>query len=154
DDASRFLEGRNRVAARASCGDDAVYPESVAWWIMTSTFAKASGSKSGKSMRAAVTDDPRWARIVARDRSAGGRFWYSVATTGVYCRPSCPSRLANPRNVALYDTLESARASGFRPCKRCHPDGPSIEIENAALVAKTCRIIEMSEQEPSLEKLA
>lgn len=101
-----------------------------------------------------MADDPRWARIVARDRTADGEFWYSVATTGVYCRPSCPSRLANPRNVALYDTLQSARASGFRPCKRCNPDGPSIEIENAALVAKACRIIEASEQEPSLEKLA
>jgi AraC family transcriptional regulator of adaptative response/methylated-DNA-[protein]-cysteine methyltransferase len=122
--------------------------------MMTSTFAKSLRSKAGKSLRASVADDPRWARIVARDRSADGQFWYSVATTGVYCRPSCPSRLANPGNVALYETLESARASGFRPCKRCNPDGPSIEIENAALVAKACRIIEESEQEPSLEKLA
>ena len=101
-----------------------------------------------------VADDPRWARIVARDKTADGRFWYSVSTTGVYCRPSCPSRVANPKNVQLHDTLKSAKATGFRPCKRCNPDGPSINSENATLVAKACRIIEESEEEPSLEKLA
>ena len=101
-----------------------------------------------------VADDPRWARIVARDKAADGRFWYSVSTTGVYCRPSCPSRVANPKNVQLHDTLKSAKATGFRPCKRCNPDGPSIDSENATLVAKACRIIEESEEEPSLEKLA
>jgi AraC family transcriptional regulator of adaptative response/methylated-DNA-[protein]-cysteine methyltransferase len=107
-----------------------------------------------KSKPPSVADDPRWARIVARDKNADGQFWYSVATTGVYCRPSCPSRAANPENVQLHDTLESARATGFRPCKRCKPDGLSIEAENAAVVARACRIIEESEEEPSLEGLA
>ncbi|MFK0166135.1 bifunctional DNA-binding transcriptional regulator/O6-methylguanine-DNA methyltransferase Ada [Rhizobium sp. NPDC090279] len=101
-----------------------------------------------------VADDPRWARIVARDKTADGELWYSVSTTGVYCRPSCASRTANPKNVALHDTLESARATGFRPCKRCNPDGLSLECENAALVARACRMIEESEEEPSLEELA
>lgn len=101
-----------------------------------------------------AADDPRWARIVARDKAADGQLWYSVSTTGVYCRPSCPSRTANPKNVALHDTIESARATGFRPCRRCNPDGPSLECENAALVAKACRFIEDSEEEPSLEDLA
>jgi AraC family transcriptional regulator, regulatory protein of adaptative response / methylated-DNA-[protein]-cysteine methyltransferase len=111
----------------------------------------------GKPMKPtlpAVADDPRWRRIVARDKTADGHLWYSVATTGVYCRPSCPSRIASPRNVALHDSLDSARATGFRPCRRCNPDGPSIECENAALVAKACRIIEESEEEPALEELA
>jgi AraC family transcriptional regulator, regulatory protein of adaptative response / methylated-DNA-[protein]-cysteine methyltransferase len=106
------------------------------------------------SALSSVVDDPRWARIVARDKTADGHLWYSVYTTGVYCRPSCPSRIANPKNVQLHDTLESAKATGFRPCKRCNPDGPSIEAENAALVAKACRIIEESEEEASLEMLA
>src|SRR4029077_18308757 len=97
---------------------------------------------------------PRWARIVARDKTADGHLWYSVSTTGVYCRPSCPSRLANPKNVQLHDSLESAKATGFRPCLRCHPDGLSIEAENSALAAKACRIIDESEEEPSLEELA
>jgi AraC family transcriptional regulator, regulatory protein of adaptative response / methylated-DNA-[protein]-cysteine methyltransferase len=107
-----------------------------------------------KSAQVAVADDPRWARIVARDRAADGQFWYSVMTTGVYCRPSCPSRTANPQNVQLHDTLEAAKATGFRPCKRCNPDGPSIDCENADIVAKACRLIEESEEEPSLTELA
>jgi AraC family transcriptional regulator of adaptative response/methylated-DNA-[protein]-cysteine methyltransferase len=56
--------------------------------------------------------------------------------------------------VQLHDSLESARATGFRPCKRCHPDGLSVEAANVALVAKACRIIEQSEEQPSLEALA
>lgn len=101
-----------------------------------------------------VVNDPRWARIVARDKTADGHLWYSVSTTGVYCRPSCPSRTANPENVTLHGTLESARATGFRPCKRCNPEGRSPEGESTALVTKACRIIEESEEERSLEVLA
>jgi AraC family transcriptional regulator, regulatory protein of adaptative response / methylated-DNA-[protein]-cysteine methyltransferase len=115
---------------------------------MTTTLMAPS-----KSTTPSVADDPSWARIVARDKTADGHLWYSVSTTGVYCRPSCPSRIANTKNVQLHDSLESARATGYRPCKRCNPDGPSIECENAAQVAKACRIIEQSEEKPSLEQL-
>jgi AraC family transcriptional regulator, regulatory protein of adaptative response / methylated-DNA-[protein]-cysteine methyltransferase len=111
-------------------------------------------TKTLKPVAPSVAEDPRWARITARDKTADGQIWYSVSTTGVYCRPSCPSRIANPRNVQIHDSLESAKATGFRPCKRCKPDGASIDAQNAALVAKACRIIEESEEEPSLEDLA
>jgi AraC family transcriptional regulator of adaptative response/methylated-DNA-[protein]-cysteine methyltransferase len=107
-----------------------------------------------KREKLAVETDPRWARMLARDRTADGEFWYSVATTGVYCRPSCASRSANPKNVRLHDSLEAAKATGFRPCKRCKPDGPSVDAENAAVVAKVCRIIEQSEEPPALSELA
>ncbi|WP_426412269.1 bifunctional DNA-binding transcriptional regulator/O6-methylguanine-DNA methyltransferase Ada [Bradyrhizobium ganzhouense] len=107
-----------------------------------------------KQMPLPVADDPRWARVLARDKAADDQFWYSVSTTGVYCRPSCPSRTANPKNVQLHDSLASARATGFRPCRRCNPDGPSVEAGNNTLVAKVCRIIETSEEQPSLEELA
>jgi AraC family transcriptional regulator, regulatory protein of adaptative response / methylated-DNA-[protein]-cysteine methyltransferase len=107
-----------------------------------------------KTTPPSVADDPRWARIVARDKAADGHLWYSVLTTGVYCRPSCPSRTANPKNVRLHDTLESARATGFRPCKRCNPEGQSLDAENAALIARACRIIEETDEEPSLEELS
>jgi AraC family transcriptional regulator of adaptative response/methylated-DNA-[protein]-cysteine methyltransferase len=101
-----------------------------------------------------VANDPRWAQVEARDSTADGRFWYSVTTTGIYCRPSCPSRTANPKNVQLHDTLEEARATGFRPCKRCKPDGPSLDEEASNLVAKACRLIESSDEGLSLEELA
>ncbi|MDQ8728620.1 bifunctional DNA-binding transcriptional regulator/O6-methylguanine-DNA methyltransferase Ada [Bradyrhizobium sp. LHD-71] len=104
--------------------------------------------------QATITNDPRWARIVARDRRANGQLWYSVSTTGVYCRPSCPSRTANPRNVQLHDSLDAAKATGFRPCKRCNPDGLTTDSENATIIARACRLIESSEKEPSLAALA
>src|SRR6201984_2364714 len=111
---------------------------------MTSTLAEPR-----KSTLSSVADDLRWARIVARDKKPDGHLWYSVCTTGVYCRPSCPSRTANPKNVQLHDTLESAKATGFRPCKGCNPDGPAVGAETAHRVSTACRVIEQSEEEPS-----
>ncbi len=109
---------------------------------------------TAKTAKITVADDPRWAQIASRDSAADGVFWYSVMTTGVYCRPSCPSRTANPKNVQLHDTLAAARATGFRPCKRCKPDGPSIDEETGRLVAKACRLIESSDERLSLGALA
>jgi AraC family transcriptional regulator of adaptative response/methylated-DNA-[protein]-cysteine methyltransferase len=71
---------------------------------------------------AATIDDPRWLRVLARDVSADGEFFYSVGTTGVFCRPSCASRRARPEHVAFHSTAEDAQRAGFRPCKRCRPD--------------------------------
>jgi AraC family transcriptional regulator of adaptative response/methylated-DNA-[protein]-cysteine methyltransferase len=98
--------------------------------------------------------DPRWARVVARDRSADGAFFYSVETTGVYCRPSCAARHANPKNVRFHPTTADAEAAGFRPCKRCKPDQPPLKEQYAATVAKACRMIERAEQAPTLAELA
>ncbi|MEP6620153.1 MAG: bifunctional DNA-binding transcriptional regulator/O6-methylguanine-DNA methyltransferase Ada [bacterium] len=101
----------------------------------------------------AITGDPRWTRIIARDRTADGEFWYSVATTGIYCRPSCPSRAANPKNVELHDSLAEAQATGRRACKRCKPDSHSATTAST-IVANACRTITQSETEPSLAELA
>jgi AraC family transcriptional regulator of adaptative response/methylated-DNA-[protein]-cysteine methyltransferase len=98
--------------------------------------------------------DPRWAAVAARDRDADGTFYYSVKTTGVYCRPSCGARLAKPTNVRFHRTREEAEHAGFRPCKRCKPDQPSIEERYAATVAVACRTIEAAESIPSLASLA
>ncbi|MBE7212152.1 MAG: bifunctional DNA-binding transcriptional regulator/O6-methylguanine-DNA methyltransferase Ada [Gluconacetobacter diazotrophicus] len=99
-----------------------------------------------------VAADPRWARVVARDRGADGSFWFSVRTTGVYCRPSCPARRARPENVRLHDTAEAARAAGNRACRRCDPDGTSAG--EAGRVARACRRIEAAEVAPALNELA
>ena len=104
--------------------------------------------------RTDVTQDPRWALIVARDPRADGSFWYSVATTGVYCRPSCPSRRANPKNVRLHDNPAAAEAAGFRPCRRCNPTGLSIAEANAAIVTKACRLIDEAAEPLPLAQLA
>ena len=99
-------------------------------------------------------EDARWAAVAAREKACDGMFYYSVATTGVYCRPSCPARLANRYNVRFHDTLAAARAAGFRACKRCKPDQPPLEVHYAKLIAAACRTIESSEVEPSLTALA
>ena len=67
-------------------------------------------------------DEDRWAAVVRRDRGAEGVFYYSVRTTGVYCRPSCAARLARRENVRFHSSCEEAEAAGFRPCKRCRPN--------------------------------
>ena len=99
-------------------------------------------------------DARRWAAVVARDPRADGRFFYGVRTTGVYCRPSCSSRRANPVNVSFYDTAAQAQAAGFRPCKRCRPTEQSSGSRQAERIALACRTIERAETPPSLAALA
>jgi len=101
-----------------------------------------------------ITEDLRWARIVDRDAAADGSFVYSVATTGVYCRPSCSARRPNPRNVAFHADPAAAEAAGFRACRRCRPDEPPLRQRQAALVAAACRRIEATEEPLSLAELA
>jgi AraC family transcriptional regulator of adaptative response/methylated-DNA-[protein]-cysteine methyltransferase len=103
---------------------------------------------------AATMADSRWAAVVAKDKTSDGTFFYSVKTTGVFCRPSCGARLARPENVQFYATTEEAERAGFRPCKRCKPTGLSIDEANAAKIAQACRVIEKADEAPSLEKLA
>lgn len=79
---------------------------------------------------------------------------YAVKTTGIYCRPGCPSRPARPQNVVFYDSPQLARAAGFRPCRRCRPDGPAPEVEHAALIERACRLLERDEGPPSTPQLA
>lgn len=100
------------------------------------------------------TEADRWSALRARDAAADGAFFYSVRTTGVYCRPSCAARPARPENVAFHTTSAEAQAAGFRPCKRCKPDQPSLAERNAASVALACRAIEAAEEPMSLEALA
>jgi AraC family transcriptional regulator of adaptative response/methylated-DNA-[protein]-cysteine methyltransferase len=101
-----------------------------------------------------IVNDPRWTRLVTRDASADGSFVYSVATTGVYCRPSCGARTPKPCNVAFHFDPAAAEAAGFRACKRCRPDEAPLAERQAALVAAACRRIEAAEEPPSLGELA
>lgn len=93
-------------------------------------------------------------QLYRRDPRAEGRFWYSVVTTGVYCRPTCPSRHARPENIRLHDTLTEARATGFRPCLRCRPEAPALSDHHRALIQTACRLIEANGVAPSSRDLA
>src|SRR5919197_2292729 len=70
-----------------------------------------------------LNDAARWNAVAAHDRSADGLFVYAVQSTGIYCRPSCPSRRPRRDRVRFFETPGDARLAGFRPCRRCRPDG-------------------------------
>ena len=91
---------------------------------------------------------------VARPAASEDSRVYAVRTTGIYCRPSCPSRPARPQNVVFFDTPRQARDAGFRACRRCNPDGASREAAQAALIEKACRLLERSGAAPAMGELA
>ena len=99
-------------------------------------------------------DETRWTAVQQRDAGADGRFYYSVRSTGVYCRPSCAARPALRANVAFHASCAEAEAAGFRPCLRCKPDQPPLAERQAAMVATICRLIDASDAMPDLDTLA
>ena len=109
---------------------------------------------NNKKRAVGAESDPRWIAVVERDVSADDKFFYSVKTTGVYCRPSCASRPARPENVRFHATRADAERAGFRPCKRCKPDQPPLMARHARMVAAICRYIESADSAPGLAGLA
>ena len=101
-----------------------------------------------------VHDEERWTAVVCRDQHADGIFYYSVQTTGVYCRPSCAARRARRENVRFHATCAEAEQAGFRPCQRCRPHGLGLAEQRAAAVAQACRLIQDAEDMPNLDALA
>ena len=101
-----------------------------------------------------LTEARMRAAVEARDARCDGRFVYAVRTTGVYCRPSCPSRAALAKNLTFHATCAAAEAAGFRPCRRCRPDAASPAQRHAERIAAACRLIEASETLPTLDALA
>jgi AraC family transcriptional regulator of adaptative response/methylated-DNA-[protein]-cysteine methyltransferase len=100
------------------------------------------------------TDRERWKALVKRDKRADGAYVYGVVTTGIYCRPACSSKLPNRENVRFFDTSQDAERAGFRPCKRCDPGAPGGRTTHHDAVVRACRLIEESEDLPSLTDLA
>jgi AraC family transcriptional regulator of adaptative response/methylated-DNA-[protein]-cysteine methyltransferase len=101
-----------------------------------------------------LSDDARWEAITRRDRSCDGAFYYSVRTTGVYCRPSCAARRPRRDNVQFHASCAEAERAGFRPCRRCRPNELAADERQAAAVARACRMIEEADDGPSLDALA
>ena len=96
--------------------------------------------------------DSFWLAIQSRDAGFDGLFYYGVRTTGVFCRPACPSRRPGRANVSYFALPEAARAAGFRACLRCRPDGANPRDPQAELVQSVCRHIERAaEERPDLD---
>jgi AraC family transcriptional regulator of adaptative response/methylated-DNA-[protein]-cysteine methyltransferase len=110
--------------------------------------------KSDQAMSNVAYAAHRWGAMLRRDGGADGTFVYAVATTGVYCRPSCPARRPRQDNVSFFDTGEAARAAGFRACRRCRPDAVHAVHPHVTLVTAACRKIEASDEPTSLNELA
>ena len=72
-----------------------------------------------------------WAAVLSRDASFDGRFVYAVRSTGIYCRPTCPSRRPRQSQAVFFTMPEAARNAGYRPCRRCRPDSPGEAAELA-----------------------
>jgi|ERR1035437_3766617 AraC family transcriptional regulator of adaptative response/methylated-DNA-[protein]-cysteine methyltransferase len=106
------------------------------------------------AMAGYTSEEDRWDAVVRRDGAADGAFYYSVRTTGVYCRPSCASRPARRENVGFHLTCADAERAGFRPCKRCRPNQAGLAEQHAAAVAKACRLMESAADTPDLDALA
>ncbi|HMK31711.1 MAG TPA: bifunctional DNA-binding transcriptional regulator/O6-methylguanine-DNA methyltransferase Ada [Terriglobales bacterium] len=99
--------------------------------------------------------DAFWQAVLSRDRRFDRVFVYGVGSTGVYCRPSCPSRRPRPEKVEFFDGPEAAERSGFRACRRCRPREIDAGDPKGQLVQKLCRLIDRHLDQPlSLQDLA
>ncbi len=91
-------------------------------------------------------DTERWRAVEGRAALADGRFFYGVRTTGVFCRPSCASRLPRRENVEFFETTEAARTAGYRACKRCRPESSRPKNGTIEALVEACRLL--SSEEP------
>ncbi|MGD0132470.1 MAG: bifunctional DNA-binding transcriptional regulator/O6-methylguanine-DNA methyltransferase Ada [Bryobacteraceae bacterium] len=106
------------------------------------------------ALQMTVLEANYWDAVAGRDRAMDGVFFYAVMSTGVYCRPSCPSKRPRRENVVFFRARDAAERAGFRPCKRCKPETTDQRDRNGQLVEKVCRYIDTHPDQPvTLEAL-
>ena len=121
----------------------------------SSRLPTGSAKEAGHDAPAQVLNDAaRWDAVLAHDRAADGRFVYAVRSTGVYCRPGCPSRRPRRDRVSFFDTPASARDAGFRACRRCHPDVSAPADPWVEKIRRACVYLGNVDGHPSLATLA
>ena len=98
-------------------------------------------------MKSIPKDEQLWQAVVAKDARLDGQFVFAVTSTGVYCRPSCPSRRAHRERVKFFDLPEAAEQAGFRACLRCHPQRARVLDPQMDLVQRACRLLDAAEGE-------
>src|SRR6202050_1021212 len=99
--------------------------------------------------KAAVDRDPRWHAVETRDHFADGAFVYAVRSTGIYCRPSCPSRKPRRAQVLFFRVPEDAERKGYQACRRCRPAQEEQSDPQATAVARVCQHIETVLADPN-----
>jgi len=108
---------------------------------MIELMTRTSNSKLG-AVHTMRPNEKRWLAVQTRDRGADGAFVYAVRSTGIYCRPSCPSRKPRREQVEFFSLPDAAEQRGFRACLRCRPRLARLSDPRAAVVARVCREIE------------
>jgi len=89
-----------------------------------------------------VIEEQYWQAVIAKDSRANGTFFVGVRSTGVYCKPSCPSRQPKRENVSFFPSPEAAEQAGYRACKRCHPRDIGQADPQVEIAQGICRYIE------------
>src|SRR5438128_294267 len=114
--------------------------------------ARQRAKFSSVSRAAAASDltaERRWRIVLAHDRRYDGAFVYAVHSTGIYCRPSCPSRRPRRGQVVFFPVPEAAELAGFRPCRRCRPGEAAAPDPGVPLVRNVCRLIDAHPDRPA-----
>jgi len=96
-------------------------------------------------------EEGRWQAVLSRDPNFHGAFVYAVRSTGIYCRPTCPSRKPGRRQVLFFPVPEAAQQAGFRPCRRCLPQQLPSNDPHIELVRRVCQCIQESSGKDSAE---
>ncbi len=114
---------------------------------MNSAILTFESADLGQLEMTSLTEDARWKAVLARDDASDGKFVFAVSSTGVYCRPSCPSKRPRRENVTFYRLPKEAESAGFRACLRCRPQASSGNPQQE-MVKAICRYIEQRLDEP------
>lgn len=101
-----------------------------------------------------IDEDEAWAAVLSRDPAYAGRFIYAVASTGIYCRPGCASRLPRREHVRFFAGPTEAEAAGFRPCKRCRPDRDGLTATRRSIELAREYLDAHLDETVTLERLA
>jgi AraC family transcriptional regulator of adaptative response/methylated-DNA-[protein]-cysteine methyltransferase len=119
-----------------------------------SAFAATRLQRDGTGGHDVRTEEGRWEAVLSRDRAADGAFVYAVRSTGIYCRPSCPSRRPRRDRVVFFESAADARGAGFRACRRCHPDAPPLPDAWVEKIRRACARLAAADGAVSLATLA
>jgi AraC family transcriptional regulator of adaptative response/methylated-DNA-[protein]-cysteine methyltransferase len=90
----------------------------------------------------------QWQAVLAKDARLDGQFVFAVSSTGIYCRPSCPSRRPHRERVSFFQLPEQAEQAGFRACRRCHPRDSQARDPQIRMAQEICRLIDENDGEP------
>lgn len=101
-----------------------------------------------------VAEETLWQAVLNRDSDFDGKVFYAVISTGIYCRPTCPSRKPSRSQVSFFSSPAAAEKGGFRPCKRCQPQNATAPNPARDKVLAACRYIEECDRIPTLAELS